>query len=224
TRMVQGEDKDKGHGEGDGEFDSSRIVMKRWCEFEAEKRRKTQMILGSVPSLAMLAVSSSHFSAADLVGSARQSRVAIAASRPMSIATHSGASSSHANGSPRLGATADDQFVTTVGQASVLHQAAQDIDDADARAAAGSIERLGYMTPNIIPVLANQNIYTRSSTPGLPSPSAYSGGGGGPMSPESHAYPTRSMDPAADPPSLPYAASSFTSPKHTGAPRDDSSG
>ncbi|KAI8322585.1 hypothetical protein GQ54DRAFT_259670, partial [Martensiomyces pterosporus] len=47
TRMVQGEDKDKGHGGGDGEFDSSQIVMKRWCDFEAEKRRKTQVILGS---------------------------------------------------------------------------------------------------------------------------------------------------------------------------------
>ncbi|KAJ1650663.1 hypothetical protein IWQ61_008591 [Dispira simplex] len=55
TRMVQGEGKDKGHGDKDGEFDSSKIVMKRWCEFEAEKRRKTTLFLsantGSLQSL-----------------------------------------------------------------------------------------------------------------------------------------------------------------------------
>ncbi|KAJ1954451.1 hypothetical protein IWQ62_005755 [Dispira parvispora] len=47
TRMVEGEGKDKGHGDKDGEFDSSKIVMKRWCEFEAEKRRKTTLLMSS---------------------------------------------------------------------------------------------------------------------------------------------------------------------------------
>ncbi|KAJ2744144.1 Chitin synthase, class 3 [Coemansia sp. BCRC 34301] len=79
TRMVHGEgDKDKGHGAGDGEFDSSQIVMKRWCDFEAEKRRKTQVILGSVPSLAALASAGIDLPPPPL--SARQSR--LVASRP----------------------------------------------------------------------------------------------------------------------------------------------
>ncbi|KAJ1769458.1 Chitin synthase, class 3 [Coemansia sp. RSA 1813] len=228
TRMVQGEGKDKGHGEGDGEFDSSRIVMKRWCEFEAEKRRKTQVILGSVPSLAMLAVSSSQFSDMPSI-SARQSRVAIASSRPMSVATHSGASS-NVNGSPKLlssDSPQNDQLVTTVGQAAVLQQAAEEIDDAEAQAAAGSIERLGYMTPNIIPVLANQNMYnmynTRSSTPGLASPSAAFAGYSAPMSPESQAFDPAAAAQGSGPPMLPqpYAASSFSSPRsQAGATRD----
>ncbi|RKP39471.1 chitin synthase-domain-containing protein, partial [Dimargaris cristalligena] len=41
TRMVEGEGKEAGHGDKEGEFDSSKIVIKRWCEFEAEKRRRT---------------------------------------------------------------------------------------------------------------------------------------------------------------------------------------
>ncbi len=41
TRKIEGGDKDKGHGDKDGEFDSSHIVMKRWVEFERERRWKT---------------------------------------------------------------------------------------------------------------------------------------------------------------------------------------
>ncbi|KAJ2207005.1 Chitin synthase, class 5, partial [Coemansia sp. RSA 520] len=74
TRMVQGETKDTGHGDKDGEFDSKQIVMKRWCDFEAEKRRKTQAILGSVPSLAALAMSSQSSPDGHALGS-RQSRM-----------------------------------------------------------------------------------------------------------------------------------------------------
>ncbi|KAJ2884040.1 Chitin synthase, class 3 [Coemansia asiatica] len=196
TRMVQGEGKDKGHGEGNGEFDSSQIVMKRWCDFEAEKRRKTQVILGSVPSLAALAVSSSR--EAPSLGS-RQSRVMVA-SRPVSIA-NSG-SSHRVNESPRL-QTSDsaDQLISTVGQAAVLQMAASKIDDLDAHAAAGSIERLGYMTPNIIPVLASQGLQqslARGSSgmlSGLATPtgaayppSSFYSIGNGPMSPESPSY------------------------------------
>jgi chitin synthase len=40
TRRVEGELKDSGHDEGSGEFDSSQIVMKRWAEFERDRRRK----------------------------------------------------------------------------------------------------------------------------------------------------------------------------------------
>ncbi|KAJ1645347.1 Chitin synthase, class 3 [Coemansia asiatica] len=196
TRMVQGEGKDKGHGEGNGEFDSSQIVMKRWCDFEAEKRRKTQVILGSVPSLAALAVSSSRETPS--LGS-RQSRVMVA-SRPVSIA-NSG-SSHRVNESPRL-QTSDsaDQLISTVGQAAVLQMAASKIDDLDAHAAAGSIERLGYMTPNIIPVLASQGLQqslARGSSgmlSGLATPtgaayppSSFYSIGNGPMSPESPSY------------------------------------
>jgi chitin synthase len=38
TRLVAGEKKELGHGDKDGEFDSSHIVMKRWAEFERDRR------------------------------------------------------------------------------------------------------------------------------------------------------------------------------------------
>lgn len=40
TRMTEGEAKGAGKGghEGDGEFDSSKITMKRWGDFEQERR------------------------------------------------------------------------------------------------------------------------------------------------------------------------------------------
>jgi len=41
TRVVQGGDKAAGHGDKEGDFDSSHIVMKRWAEFERERRWKT---------------------------------------------------------------------------------------------------------------------------------------------------------------------------------------
>ncbi|KAJ2689715.1 Chitin synthase, class 3 [Coemansia spiralis] len=208
TRMVHGEDKDKGHGGSNGEFDSSQIVMKRWCDFEAEKRRKTQVILGSVPSLAALAVSS-----IDLPPplSARQSRVAV--SRPGSVSN----SVSH-DGSPRLMAreSMGDQ-ISSVGQASILHQAATDMEDADAQAAAGSIERLGYLTPNIIPVLASQGLSSRASyAPSLASPlGGFSASGYSvPMSPDTSSYGYyNSYEPLAAVPVVPpipqqYASSS----------------
>jgi hypothetical protein len=40
TRKVQG-DKGGSHGDKEGEFDSSHIVMKRWAEFERERRWKS---------------------------------------------------------------------------------------------------------------------------------------------------------------------------------------
>ncbi|WFD36125.1 chitin synthase [Malassezia cuniculi] len=38
TRIVQGEKKGESHGDAEGQFDSSHIVMKRWIEFERERR------------------------------------------------------------------------------------------------------------------------------------------------------------------------------------------
>jgi chitin synthase len=38
TRRVAGAEKDTHHGDKFGEFDSSKIVMKRWAEFERERR------------------------------------------------------------------------------------------------------------------------------------------------------------------------------------------
>jgi len=37
TRVVAGEKKDKGHGDADGKFDSSALVMKKWEEWEADR-------------------------------------------------------------------------------------------------------------------------------------------------------------------------------------------
>ena len=42
TRKALGDD-DDGHGDKRGEFDSSHIVMKRWAEFERDRRRKGGM-------------------------------------------------------------------------------------------------------------------------------------------------------------------------------------
>lgn len=41
TRMVAGESAAANHGDKEGEFDSSHIVMKRWAEFERERRWKS---------------------------------------------------------------------------------------------------------------------------------------------------------------------------------------
>ena len=38
--MVAGEKKEEGHGDENGEFDSSHIAMKRWAEFERDRRFK----------------------------------------------------------------------------------------------------------------------------------------------------------------------------------------
>ncbi|KAF9949750.1 Chitin synthase, class 3 [Mortierella alpina] len=48
TRKVQGEGDGKAdnHGGKEGEFDSSQIVMKKWCEFEREKRIKLGLTNG----------------------------------------------------------------------------------------------------------------------------------------------------------------------------------
>ncbi|KAG0261984.1 Chitin synthase, class 3, partial [Linnemannia exigua] len=48
TRKVQGEGDPKTdvHGGKEGEFDSSKIVMKKWCEFEREKRIKLGLTNG----------------------------------------------------------------------------------------------------------------------------------------------------------------------------------
>ncbi|KAJ4397035.1 Chitin synthase, class 3 [Gnomoniopsis smithogilvyi] len=41
TRKSEGDTKKGGHGEHEGEFDSSQITMKRWAEFERERRTKS---------------------------------------------------------------------------------------------------------------------------------------------------------------------------------------
>ncbi|KAL4401855.1 Chitin synthase, class 3 [Malassezia pachydermatis] len=43
TRVVQGEKKGEHHGDADGEFDSSDMIMKRWIEFERERRWRSGM-------------------------------------------------------------------------------------------------------------------------------------------------------------------------------------
>ncbi|KAJ7761213.1 glycosyltransferase family 2 protein [Mycena maculata] len=41
TRKLEGEGKEGGHGDKEGEFDATHIVMKRWAEFERERRWKS---------------------------------------------------------------------------------------------------------------------------------------------------------------------------------------
>ncbi|KAG9100517.1 Chitin synthase, class 3 [Ceratobasidium sp. UAMH 11750] len=49
TRMVAGEKKEAGHGDKEGEFDSSHIVMKRWAEFERDRRFRMNGGMLNVP-------------------------------------------------------------------------------------------------------------------------------------------------------------------------------
>ncbi|OLY84186.1 Chitin synthase D [Smittium mucronatum] len=52
TRKVENETKgDAGHGDSSGEFDSSNIIMKRWCDFESEKRKYAELIMATNPEL-----------------------------------------------------------------------------------------------------------------------------------------------------------------------------
>ncbi|KAK9719433.1 hypothetical protein K7432_004769 [Basidiobolus ranarum] len=48
TRQVEGEDKGGNHGDKEGEFDGSRINMKKWSDFEKEKRRKTAEMISQL--------------------------------------------------------------------------------------------------------------------------------------------------------------------------------
>ncbi|ORX81719.1 hypothetical protein K493DRAFT_241521 [Basidiobolus meristosporus CBS 931.73] len=51
TRLVEGEVAGGGdHSKREGEFDGSQITMKRWSEFEREKRRKTSRALSEISS------------------------------------------------------------------------------------------------------------------------------------------------------------------------------
>lgn len=48
TRKTAGEKSSKGgHGEAEGEFDSSMITMKRWAEFERDRRVRNTYWAGS---------------------------------------------------------------------------------------------------------------------------------------------------------------------------------
>lgn len=44
TRRIEGELKSRSHGDKEGEFDSSQIVMKRWREFERERERRRKQL------------------------------------------------------------------------------------------------------------------------------------------------------------------------------------
>lgn len=37
TRVVEGEKKDTGHGDAEGKFDPTRLVMKKWEDWETER-------------------------------------------------------------------------------------------------------------------------------------------------------------------------------------------
>jgi chitin synthase len=52
TRKTAGEKTKKAGIEYEGEFDSSKITMKRWAEFERDRRMKDQPMWGSKESVA----------------------------------------------------------------------------------------------------------------------------------------------------------------------------
>lgn len=62
TRKTAGDTKKGGHGDDDGEFDSSKITMKRWVDFEHERRmRGTQSAPStSTPNLGVGGFSSAY--------------------------------------------------------------------------------------------------------------------------------------------------------------------
>jgi chitin synthase len=49
TRKTAGEQTKGGHGDEEGEFDSSKITMKRWVDFEHERRMRSGGAQGSYP-------------------------------------------------------------------------------------------------------------------------------------------------------------------------------
>lgn len=49
TRKVEGNEKDKGHGDKEGVFDSSQIVMRKWSEYEKERRTKLALERNMAP-------------------------------------------------------------------------------------------------------------------------------------------------------------------------------
>ena len=50
TRKTAGE-KDKGHGATEGEFDSTQITMKRWRDFEKERRLRNSTWQPNAPGM-----------------------------------------------------------------------------------------------------------------------------------------------------------------------------
>ncbi|OMJ23371.1 Chitin synthase 4 [Smittium culicis] len=61
TRKVQDETKDSsGHGDSGGEFDSSNIVMKRWADFESEKRKYAELIMATNPEMSSVVNENDH--------------------------------------------------------------------------------------------------------------------------------------------------------------------
>jgi chitin synthase len=42
TRVVVGEKKGESHGDAEGKFDSSRLIMKKWEDWEAERTGQKQ--------------------------------------------------------------------------------------------------------------------------------------------------------------------------------------
>ncbi|OMJ13131.1 Chitin synthase D [Smittium culicis] len=60
TRKVEGEARDEGHSDTSGDFDSSQIIMKRWIDFESDKRRQVKMILEDKPELTSIILSNLH--------------------------------------------------------------------------------------------------------------------------------------------------------------------
>ncbi|KAJ1678419.1 hypothetical protein EV182_004085 [Spiromyces aspiralis] len=168
TRKVQGEGKGGGHGDGDGEFDSTKIVMKRWCDFEAEKRRKTRAILHETPELMSAAIG--------LAGSQRHSMrkqsysgMASPLTGPPSESSRHGLDSSTTDqGSLTSGGNNTDSAVlhqpTAVIQSDVAQLQAIAGDERRMSRAADNLEKLGYMTPHIIPALATGTPPRTSST------------------------------------------------------------
>ncbi|KAJ1913348.1 Chitin synthase, class 3 [Mycoemilia scoparia] len=165
TRKVTGEGKDTGHGDAEGEFDSSMIIMKRWCDFEAEKRRKTRAIFNDAPELRDVALGlsgtphSEKNSPMFMVGGGHDTPLTEKSSRMShddpDAGTEDGSASKSVISSGHAGSS-----TTGGGQMSRLHQAVAAVasSDQDSRrmsVAADNIEKLGYMTPHIIPTIAS---------------------------------------------------------------------
>ncbi|KAJ2795406.1 hypothetical protein H4S07_006493, partial [Coemansia furcata] len=143
-----------------GKFNSSQIVMKHWCNFEAKKCRKTQVILGTIFSLSTLvsSINLPPFSIPPFIPKMLGPALT-------SIYVHDGS-----------------LCLCICVSADYICQAANYLDDADAQAITNSNECLGYLTLSIIPMLASRTSYG-------PSLASLLNGYLAPMSPDaSYAY------------------------------------
>ncbi|KAJ1919307.1 hypothetical protein H4219_002069 [Mycoemilia scoparia] len=182
TRKVTGEGKDTGHGDGEGEFDQNMIIRKHWCEFEAEKREKTKKILNETPHLRKVALSiydnlylrhlslGNEFHHNSMISMLNKSQTLGGTSSFGSlVSSHRSVISTSKRSETHSHTSSENSVLFTPGigqvsqlQAAITSSSAHTLEDTKRMShAADTLEKLGYMTPLIIPTIASTNSISR---------------------------------------------------------------